>query len=199
MSRRPNLKVRERILRVALDLFHGRGFKGVSMEDVASAAGIKKANLFHYYPTKEDLGLAVLCRRTDCQKEMVREKFSDKGDPIRTVESMFLDSLARMKENRCSRGCFLGNLAQEISDYNEKLRRKVAECFGFWVQELASFLGCWQAKGYFRKNLRPRESAEAILSLLEGATLFSKANKQVGAIENARRMVAVYLGGYRRR
>ena len=184
MSRRPNLKVRERILRVALDLFHGRGFKGVSMEDVASAAGIKKANLFHYYPTKE---------------EMVREKFSDKGDPIRTVESMFLDSLARMKENRCSRGCFLGNLAQEISDYNEKLRRKVAECFGFWVQELASFLGCWQAKGYFRKNLRPRESAEAILSLLEGATLFSKANKQVGAIENARRMVAVYLGGYRRR
>ena len=59
MSRRPNIELREKILCSAHRLIYKSGFKGVSMEDIAEAAGIKKANLFHYYPTKEALGLAV--------------------------------------------------------------------------------------------------------------------------------------------
>ena len=60
MPGKVNVGARQRILEAARKLFHERGLRGVSMEDVAGAAGIKKANLFHYYPTKESLELAVL-------------------------------------------------------------------------------------------------------------------------------------------
>ena len=62
MTARPNPARRERILHEAEQLFFARGLKGVSMDEVAAAAGVKKANLFHYYPSKEALEVAVLDR-----------------------------------------------------------------------------------------------------------------------------------------
>ena len=195
MSRRPNEKAREHITQIAFNLFYENGFKGVSMDDVARGAGIKKANLFHYYPTKEDLGLAALSYGTSCQKAGVEKRFSNGSDPIKVVEGMFTDAALSMKKNKCCRGCFMGNLAQEISDHNEKLRSKISDYFRFWVDRLTAFLEHWRVQGYFKKDLNPEESAEAIISLFEGAMLCSKATKETTALENARKMAKAYLGG----
>lgn len=48
------------IITAACRLFAERGFDGVSMNDVATAAGVSKANVFHHYHTKQRLYLAVL-------------------------------------------------------------------------------------------------------------------------------------------
>lgn len=42
----------DHITNVALDLFADRGFDGVSVDDVAKAAGIARRTLFRYYPSK---------------------------------------------------------------------------------------------------------------------------------------------------
>jgi outer membrane protein TolC len=43
----------ERINRIALHLFAAIGYEKASMEQIAKACGIKKASLYHYYPSKE--------------------------------------------------------------------------------------------------------------------------------------------------
>ncbi len=45
----------EHISDVAIDLFMARGFDDVSVDDVASAAGIARRTLFRYYPSKSAL------------------------------------------------------------------------------------------------------------------------------------------------
>jgi AcrR family transcriptional regulator len=50
---------RERILAAALPLFAERGYHA-SMGDVAAAAGITRTVLYHYFPSKQALFLAVL-------------------------------------------------------------------------------------------------------------------------------------------
>ena len=52
----------ERILAVAERLFGQRGYSGVSIRDIARAAGISKANVFHHYASKQALYEAVLER-----------------------------------------------------------------------------------------------------------------------------------------
>ena len=42
----------DHITDVALDLFASRGFDEVSVDDVATAAGIARRTLFRYYPSK---------------------------------------------------------------------------------------------------------------------------------------------------
>ena len=60
MGRRPDLAVRERILLGAEHVLHMKGFGAASMEEIAAACGMTKANLFHHYGSKAELALAVL-------------------------------------------------------------------------------------------------------------------------------------------
>jgi AcrR family transcriptional regulator len=51
---------RRRILQIALSLMAQRGVDGTSMRDLASAAELNVASLYHYFPSKRDLLESVL-------------------------------------------------------------------------------------------------------------------------------------------
>lgn len=53
---------RDRILNVARDLFVERGFTEVSMQQIAEAANLRKASIYHHFPSKVDLFFAVTKR-----------------------------------------------------------------------------------------------------------------------------------------
>ncbi|MGJ8455150.1 TetR/AcrR family transcriptional regulator [Pseudothermotoga sp. U03pept] len=46
---------RERILEAARAAFSERGFEGVSVEEIAQRAGVRKALIYYYFPSKEVL------------------------------------------------------------------------------------------------------------------------------------------------
>jgi AcrR family transcriptional regulator len=54
---------REEILAAALTLFSRDGFAGTSTRRIADAAGINESLVFHYFPTKADLLVALATRR----------------------------------------------------------------------------------------------------------------------------------------
>lgn len=54
---------RQHILDTALALMSQRGVDGTSMRDLASAAGLNVASLYHYFPSKRDLLVSVLEER----------------------------------------------------------------------------------------------------------------------------------------
>src|SRR6266566_4200855 len=60
-----------RILAVAESLFAEHGFEAVSMNTIAEAANVCKANVFHHFTSKRELYLAVLhnaCRASAAQR-----------------------------------------------------------------------------------------------------------------------------------
>lgn len=50
---------RERIITCACIKFANEGFEGTTNKDIAAAAGISSAALYHYFPSKSDLYVAV--------------------------------------------------------------------------------------------------------------------------------------------
>src|SRR5213078_4269326 len=54
-----------RILTTAYDLFARRGIRDVGVDEVIEKAGVAKATLYRYFPTKNHLVLAFLERRED--------------------------------------------------------------------------------------------------------------------------------------
>lgn len=46
---------RQLILDAAIDMFSERGYKDVSIRDLAAKVGIKSASLYYYFPSKEDI------------------------------------------------------------------------------------------------------------------------------------------------
>ncbi len=46
---------KERIFSVAIDLFAQKGFDAVSLREIAEAAGIRKATLYYYFTSKDQM------------------------------------------------------------------------------------------------------------------------------------------------
>jgi AcrR family transcriptional regulator len=46
-------RIRSEVSQVALDLFEGRGFDAVTVDDIADAAGISRRTFFRYFESKE--------------------------------------------------------------------------------------------------------------------------------------------------
>src|SRR6266487_6536971 len=51
---------REEILEIAVGLFAARGYHGVSMDDIGSAAGVTGPALYHHFAGKEAMLVAAL-------------------------------------------------------------------------------------------------------------------------------------------
>lgn len=64
---------RRAILDQAAQLYASRGFLGASVADLASACGMSKSLIYHYYPSKEDILFAVMSRHIDAMNEAADE------------------------------------------------------------------------------------------------------------------------------
>jgi TetR/AcrR family transcriptional repressor of nem operon len=99
------------------------------------------------------------------------------GDPIAAVGAMFERAGELFGGNGCKAGCFIGNIASEMSDANEKFRQRIGDFFKEWAGGMAGCLSRAQKAGLFGPGLDPRAAAEAILSLYEGAILMARAER----------------------
>ena len=54
------MSTRERILEASLDLFGGRGFDAVSLDEIAREVGVRKQTVLYWFPSKDELLDAVL-------------------------------------------------------------------------------------------------------------------------------------------
>lgn len=61
----PQPSKRDLILEHSLTLFSNRGYNGVGVEELATAAGVTKPTLYHYFGSKQGLLETLLCERYD--------------------------------------------------------------------------------------------------------------------------------------
>jgi AcrR family transcriptional regulator len=91
---------RRRILQIALTLMAQRGVDGTSMRDLAAAANLNVASLYHYFPSKRDLLEAVLVEQGFLPIEMARSEPNGNGrhDGVATLEQLLAATLDSMFE-----------------------------------------------------------------------------------------------------
>lgn len=65
-----SLERREQLIRVGLELLSARPYDEVSIDDIAAAAGVSKGLLYHYFPSKRDLYVAVIRAAIDEMREV---------------------------------------------------------------------------------------------------------------------------------
>jgi len=77
---------RKRILVVSKKLFLKNGYRGTTTRDIAREAGITLSNLYHYYPSKDDLFCSLLKPATDALEELLHERHGKKGYDISKLQ-----------------------------------------------------------------------------------------------------------------
>lgn len=93
-------EVAARIMANALPLFADHGYSGVSMRAIAAAAGLTIGTLYHYFPNKEALYLAVLQASYASCAEQWQEIFDAPTPPLQRLQDYLLQYCTFAAENQ---------------------------------------------------------------------------------------------------
>jgi AcrR family transcriptional regulator len=114
------------IINAALDTFGTNGYKKTSVSDIAAAAGISKAMVFHYFGTKKDLFFYLLNYCSDLIMGEITERFdhqvTDFFDRITMAANIKLEVI---KKHPAS----LSFLYSVFYESNEEVRGGINEFF----------------------------------------------------------------------
>lgn len=173
-TRQPDL-TRQRILEDAFAEIYRQGYQAASIAHILADTGLTKGALYHHFPDKKTLGLAVV-------DEIIAGGLSESVlDPIRNATrpvQALLDVLAeRMKtrtEEQVRLGCPLNNLMQEMSPIDEDFRTRLNAILARWQDTFEAALRKAQEAGELRPDVDCRSAALFIVSAWEGCTGIAK-------------------------
>ena len=115
-----------RMLDIAERLAQTRGFNGFSYSDIAAELGIAKASLHHHFPTKADLGRALMQRYVegfDAALAGIAQGAGDAYAKLARYAKLYEDVLVN------DRLCLCGMLAAEYSTLPKEMRAQVRVFF----------------------------------------------------------------------
>jgi AcrR family transcriptional regulator len=90
------MSTKERILDVAIDLFARKGFDAVSLREIAEASGVRKATLYYYFTTKDEILEKILEYVMERWDQSKVGRWSDRDDAEAQILSMGLDGFMAM-------------------------------------------------------------------------------------------------------
>ncbi len=138
---------RTRILQQATQLFIEQGYHRLSMRELAEAAGISKAGIYHHFKDKESLFLAVLVFHLDELEHVVERAAAADGSVRTRVEQMVRAFLARSAEQRAIIRVARQEMAQLSEQGQQALRQAYHQKF---IGKITALLAEGIAQGEFR-------------------------------------------------
>ncbi|WP_218916067.1 TetR/AcrR family transcriptional regulator [Kosmotoga pacifica] len=95
------MSTREKILMAARKAFAEKGHDGVSMSEIASNAGVKKALIYYYFPSKEDLYYEVWRYSLDELEEHIFREVENENVYVKKIKRLlkaYVDFVTNKKE-----------------------------------------------------------------------------------------------------
>jgi AcrR family transcriptional regulator len=187
---------REQIIAAAVEIITSHGLHNLSLSKIETRAGMRRGQLTYYFPTKEDILLAVFDRLL----LMLCEHFSDGQDPnerhglpnvwdcVRRMFDTVLNTPPTVsREFHALQYTFLAQIAHR-ADFRERLASLYAE----WRQGMAAH---WRVTAKpaagLAKNVAGQTVASFVQALLHGLTVQLAADPEAF---NRAEMLALCVG-----
>lgn len=158
-------ETRERILAAALAVFAEQGYHGGTTKAITQRAGVAEGLLFHYFPTKADLLVALLAD-DPFEPELRRSLQEHAADPVaEALPRLARRWLAVLRARRPVAMVLIqaAHVEPRVQVAIEALSQSITEL-------LADYLAARVATGELR-GIDPRSGAQLVLQALFGVTL----------------------------
>jgi AcrR family transcriptional regulator len=176
--------VKEQILETATRLFQSQGYNQTGINQIIGEAGIAKASLYYHFPSKEDLGVAYLQRRSEAWFDGLEAFLADTREPRERLIQVFEFRALYMEKSDFS-GCSFTRILSELPQRGTKLNNQAIankERQRIYFQELVGQLD-------FIPDHRKTAVAGTVFLLFNGGTLQCQIYKEKKPIEEARQAV----------
>lgn len=166
------LNTREHLLETAADLLQRVGYASFSFRDLADAVGIRAASVHYHFPTKADLGLALV----DWFRAQSEPEIAALCQATPNMRDRLLALADHVAEHTCISGksCPINLLLSEFSVLPEPLQLKVRA----WVDDCIAGIASWLDQGRINGELsfpgEPVQQARLVWSVIEHGTQLAR-------------------------
>jgi TetR/AcrR family transcriptional repressor of nem operon len=173
---------RQRLVDAAMLLFWRDGYQSTSVAAILAEAGVNAGSMYWFFPTKQDLLVAVLDRYLEGIVPMLLEPvWKAHADPIDRVFGLLRVYRRSIVETHCTYGCPIGNLAIEIADPDPIVREKIRANFDQWIAAVEECLTA--ARDRFPPETDLHDLATYVLTTMEGAVMQARAQRNVAPFD----------------
>ena len=180
MPRKTN--TRERLITTAAGLFWRQGYAQTGVNEIMQEAQTTSGSFYHFFPTKEDLLLAVVDHVGELlEAEVFGPAGELDGDPFERVFAVVEASRRHLVTNDFMLGSPLGTLAAELSESHPAVRRRIDGLFSVWVERVSGYFdgaGDQMPSGVDHISL-----ARFVLSTVEGAILQTRVSRNLDVFD----------------
>lgn len=183
---------RDKLVESARHLFWAKGYEATGISEILREAGVNSGSLYYFFRTKEQLLLAVLDQYIELLHPQVMEPaFAQTDDPIERVFAVMDGYRQMLVLTECRQGCPIGNLALEMSEKSDAVRKKIAINFENWREAIH---GCLQeAADRFVSGVNLDQLSSFFLTVMEGAVMQARAHRNLQPYEDAMTMMRNYV------
>ncbi|MES1191587.1 MAG: TetR/AcrR family transcriptional regulator [Steroidobacter sp.] len=169
-------RTRSEMLNAAFTEIFMNGFQGVSIDKIIARTGLTKGAFFHQFPTKMDLGYALV---DEVLRDLIRtrwvEPLAEFDNPLEGIISQMNKLIGKASDSQLQLGCPLNNLVQEMTNVDRTFARKLSAVMDYWIDGIEAALKRGISNGYIRESVKTREAAIYIVMFHEGMYGFLKA------------------------
>jgi TetR/AcrR family transcriptional repressor of nem operon len=189
-----NQTSQEQILTIAERLIQTKGYHAFSYRDIADEVNIKTSSIHYHFPTKADLGKAVVQKHLEGLSELVKPLLEDEKLSSRQKLGIFIDTLVAKTYGDHQKMCLGGMLASDALTLPEPIKKEVQQFFSrltTWLKQLLTEALARNECKLEKKNI----AAEAtfMLAHFEGSLLLARLYKDEGYLAAARRQIMARL------
>jgi AcrR family transcriptional regulator len=186
------ISTKNKIVAVALDLFHENGINATSVDDILAASATGKSQFYYYFKSKEGLISAVL----ESFFKFIKSDGSPIDHEISSWEDLedFLNFFVTMnKRFDKPRACPLGFIGAELNSSQVELSVQVNEIFDYMKLALKKFFDKAKKNGDFKKNIDADSLADFCLAILQGGLMTSKIRQNIKPLKASIKHALKYL------
>ena len=169
---------RNRILSVAARLFEAHGFEGTAVASILREADVNSGSLYHFFPSKDALLVAVLEKSVDTLEPGLLEAAERAADdPVEKVFALLELYRGRLLVSRFTRGCPVGDLSLEVGSRIPEAASPIRLYFERWAQRVEDWLS--DAGRRLPDHVDRRALAQHVLSTLQGSVMQARAVRSI--------------------
>jgi TetR/AcrR family transcriptional repressor of nem operon len=175
---------RDRLVEAARLLFWKHGYAATGIAQILKEADAGSGSLYYFFPTKEDLLLAVLeWYRENLWTAVVQPVFERVSDPVERIFGI-LDGYRRgLLITNYQHGCPIGNLALELANSHPAARQLLAVNFTGWRMTIEQCLG--EATDRLPESVDQNQLALFVLTTMEGAVMLARSYQNIDPYDSA--------------
>ena len=172
-------KTKQRIVEAAAELFWKNSYQGVNTHTISVTAGVNKATLYRYFPSKDELALAVIDNYCDRTLAYVFEgSFQTTDNPIERLEEIYRRVYQihqqTFDQDGCSPGCPFVNIAVEMAAANPAIRAAVDRCFARFGEYYRQIVQDAKQVRISSATLDEEQAVNSLLNIMHGAMVAAK-------------------------